>query len=71
MGYLRVVIFRKDCKKAWFIKGDLVNAGEVKPIDNRYVRGENFYHIKVKDATLMDMGNEYEKDTIINTECPV
>ena len=48
-----------------------MNAGEVKPIDNRYVKGENFYHIKVKDATLMDMGNEYEKDTIINTECPV
>ena len=55
-GELIFVIFRKDCKKAWFIKGDLVNAGEVKPIDNRYVRGENFYHIKVKDANLMDMG---------------
>ena len=69
-GGLTFVIFRKDCKKAWFMKGELVNTSEVKPVDNKFQKGEDFYHIKVKDATLMDMGNAYDKDAIINTKYP-
>ncbi len=69
-GNLTFVVFRKDCKRAWFIKGEVVNASEVKPIDNRFMKGENFYHIKVKDAELIHMENDYDKDALINVKYP-
>jgi|TARA_R110002012_G_scaffold248488_1_gene424751 hypothetical protein len=56
-GYLTFVIFRKDCKQAWFIDGHVVNVSEVRSINNRYVSDEKFYHINIDDATLKDMEN--------------
>ena len=53
---LTFVIFRNDCKQAWFIPGDVVSKGKVKEVSNRNVsKGEKFYHINTKDADLVDM----------------
>ena len=53
---LTFVIFRNDCKQAWFIPGDVVSKSKVKEVSNRNVsKGENFYHINIKDADLVDI----------------
>ena len=53
---LTFVVFRKDCKQAWHIPGEVVANSSVRETPNRKMKeGELFYHIKTKDATLVKM----------------
>jgi hypothetical protein len=69
-GYLTFVVFRKDCKQAWFMDGHVVNESSVRSIDTRYLSDEKFYHIEVNKATLKDMEHTYDKDLLINSKYP-
>ena len=56
---LTFVVFRNDCSQAWFMDGDTVLNAEVKEASNRNIRkGEQFFHIPMSDAYLVDMNNE-------------
>lgn len=50
------LVFRNDCKKAWYIQAEILLHCDVKEISNRYVKkGESFFHIPVQEATLVDI----------------
>tara|TARA_R100001132_G_C3228811_1_gene64324 strand:- start:11 stop:469 length:459 start_codon:yes stop_codon:yes gene_type:complete len=51
------IIFRNDCQKAWHIDAKTLLTCDVKEAKNRYTgsRGEKFFHIPVKEASLVDM----------------
>ena len=55
VGDLTFVIFRSDCKQAWFIDGQVVRDSEVIAIDTKYTKNEKFYHIDVNDAHIINM----------------
>ena len=59
-GTLTFIVFRSDCKQAWFIDGQAVRDADVKPINNKYMSNEKFYHIDVNDANLMIMNSKEE-----------
>ena len=54
-GILTFVIFRSDCKQAWFIDGQTVKDSKVASINNKYATNEKFYHININDAKLVDI----------------
>ena len=54
-GTLTFVIFRGDCKQAWFVDGQTVKDSKVEHVDNKYKANEKFYHINVNDAKLIDI----------------
>ena len=60
---LSFYILRNDCKKAWHIDGSVLENCEVKPAFGRNItKGELFFHILVKDATLIENLN-YENSS--------
>ena len=53
---LTFVIFRDDCKQAWFFDGDAVLNSEVKEVSNRNIqKGEMFFHLETKDGYIVDI----------------
>ena len=53
---LTFVIFRDDCKQAWFFDGDAVLNSEVKEVSNRNIqKGEMFFHLQTKDGYIVDI----------------
>ena len=69
-GTLTFIVFRSDCKQAWFIDGQAVRDADVKPINNKYMSNEKFYHIDVNDASLINMESLDITDDFINTKYP-
>ena len=59
-GTLTFVVFRPDCKQAWFIDGQVVRDAKVASINNKYMSNEKFYHIDVNDANLININIEVE-----------
>ena len=55
LGMLTFVIFRGDCKQAWFIDGQVVRGSRVGSLNNKYATNEKFYHIDVNDANIVNM----------------
>ena len=55
LGMLTFVIFRGDCKQAWFIDGQVVRDSRVGSLNNKYATNEKFYHIDVNDANIVNM----------------
>jgi len=81
LGILTFVIFRCDCKQAWFIDGQVVRDSRVGTLNNKYASNEKFYHIDVNDANIVNMkdsdlkGLEEERsekitDAFINVKYP-
>ena len=53
---LTFVVFREDCKQAWFFDGDSVLNSEVKEVSNRNIqKGERFFHLQTKDGYIVDI----------------
>lgn len=54
---LTFYVLRADCKQAWQIPATILSTiATVKEASNRYVRkGEEFFHIPVEHATLLNM----------------
>ena len=52
---LTFVVFRNDCKQAWHISGETVAESEIKKAYGPNTRNENYFHINVEDAKLVDM----------------
>ena len=59
-GTLTFVVFRPDCKQAWFIDGQAVRDSRIDIMSTRYSKDEKFYHIDVNDANLINMNIEVE-----------
>jgi len=56
---LTFVVFNHDCTMAWHVDGNTLFDCEVKEVSNRNIRkGEQFFHIPVSQAYLVDMTNE-------------
>ena len=69
-GTLTFVIFRPDCKQAWFIDGQAVRDSRIDTMNTKYSRDEKFYHIDVDDANLINMENIDAMETFINRKHP-
>ena len=69
-GTLTFVIFRSDCKQAWFIDGLTVWQSDVEKVSNRYVSNEEFFHIDVNDAYIINMGDINAFNDLKNTKYP-
>ena len=70
-GPLTFIIFRGDCKQAWFIDGLTVKNSKVDAINTKYSTNEKFYHIDVNDANLINMNKPYDiTEEFINTKYP-
>jgi hypothetical protein len=69
-GSLTFIVFRGDCKMAWFIDGQDVRDAKVAAINNRYMSNEKFYHIDVNDANLINMESLANTDEFINSKYP-
>ena len=54
-GVLTFVVFRSDCKQAWFIDGQVVSDSKIATLNNKYASNEKFYHIDVNDARVINM----------------
>ena len=73
LGVLTFVIFRGDCKQAWFVDGQVVRDSRVGTLNNKYASNEKFYHIDVNDANIVNMkdsdlkGLEENYDRVIFT----
>ncbi len=48
-------MFRNDCKQAWHISGEAVAESEIKKAYGPNTRNENYFHINVEDAKLVNM----------------
>ena len=58
-------MFRSDCKQAWFIDGLTVKNSRVAKLNTKYTTNEEFYHIDVNDAHIINMEKEdVEKDFV-------
>jgi len=62
LGILTFVIFRGDCKQAWFVDGQVVRDSKVARLNNKYASNEQFYHIDVNDAHIINMKDSDLKD---------
>ena len=69
-GPLTFIIFRSDCKQAWFIDGMTVWQSDVKEFNNRYSYNEKFFHINVNDAYIINIGDDDVTKDLINTKYP-
>ncbi len=69
-GTLTFVIFKSDCKQAWFIDGMTVWQSDVKEFNNRYSYNEKFFHINVNDAYIINIGDDDVTKDLINTKYP-
>ena len=69
-GSLTFIVFRSDCKQAWFINGQDVRDAKVASINNKYMSNEKFYHINVNDASLINMESLDSIDDFINSKYP-
>jgi len=69
-GTLTFIVFRSDCKQAWFIDGQAVRDAKIAPINNKYMSNEKFYHIDVNDASLINMESLDSIDDFINSKYP-
>ncbi len=64
-GTLTFIVFRSDCKQAWFIDGLTVKNSRVAKLNTKYTTNEEFYHIDVNDAHIINMEKEdVEKDFV-------
>ena len=64
-GTLTFIVFRSDCKQAWFIDGLTVKNSRVAKLNTKYTTNEDFYHIDVNDAHIINMEKEdVEKDFV-------
>jgi len=52
---LTFVVFRNDCKQAWHIAGQTVAESKVKKAYGPKTGNEDYFHINVEDAELVDM----------------
>ena len=70
-GPLTFIIFRSDCKQAWFINGLAVRNSKVDTLNTKYTTHEKFYHIDVNDANLINMEKPYDiTEEFINVKYP-
>ena len=70
-GPLTFIIFRSDCKQAWFINGLAVINSKVDTLNTKYTTNEKFYHIDVNDANLINMEKPYDiTEEFINVKYP-
>ena len=64
-GTLTFIVFRSDCKQAWFIDGLTVKNSRIAKLNTKYTTNEEFYHIDVNDAHIINMEKEdVEKDFV-------
>jgi len=69
-GTLTFVQFRKDCKQAWFMDGQVVRDAPIKTINTKYTTNEKFYCIDVNDAYIINMENIDVPKNLINRKYP-
>ena len=69
-GTLTFVQFRKDCKQAWFLDGQVVRDAPVKTINTKYTTNEKFYCIDINDAYIINMENIDVPKNLINRKYP-
>ena len=67
---LTFVMFRKNCKQAWFMDGQTVRDAPVKVIDTSIKKNDTFYCINVNDARLINMENIDVPENLINRKYP-
>ena len=61
---------RSDCKQAWFIDGLVVKNSRVAKLNTKYTTNEEFYHIDVNDAHIINMEKEDVEKDFVNGKYP-
>jgi len=69
-GTLTFIVFRSDCKQAWFIDGLAVKNSRIATRNTRYTLNEEFYHIDVNDAHIINMEKKDVEKDFINRKYP-
>ena len=62
-GTLTFVQFKKNCKQAWFIDGQVVRDAPIKIIDTKYTTNEKFFNIDINDAHMVTMKDSDIKES--------